>query len=171
MKSPSMYFGDTLEERKNVFPASSPWNVNVEDLTGFPNRSFHRVDLHDGLKRMALRDDAGGSVDLLLGVKIVRVDVENAEVELDDGRKWKGDLLVGADGIHSCVRKAVLEFSGETEEIEDLGWDIHRWLLDRRTVEQDDELREVYLKGDDRSVWITPHEGQSKRLVWYTCRK
>ncbi|KAH7384933.1 hypothetical protein BKA64DRAFT_646370 [Cadophora sp. MPI-SDFR-AT-0126] len=170
VKSPSLYFGDTLEERKNAFPASPFWDVDVEDLTGFPYRSFHRVDLHDGLKKLALRDDGKGTVEIRLSAKIVRVDVENAEIELEDGRVWRGDLLIGADGIHSCVRKAALESSGETEEIEDLGWDISRWLLDRTDVEGDDELREVYAKGNDRSVWTTPHEGQSKRLVWYTCR-
>ncbi|KAG4436798.1 hypothetical protein IFR05_007732 [Cadophora sp. M221] len=170
VKPPSMYFGDTLEERRNAFPASALWDVDVEDLTGFPNRSFHRVDLHNGLRRLALGLDGGGSVEVFLGVRIARVNLENAELELDDGRVWKGDLLIGADGIHSCVRKAALEFSGEKEEIEDLGWDISRWLLDRNTVEEDEELREVYVKGNDRSVWITPHEGQSKRLVWYTCR-
>ena len=166
-----MYFGDTLEERKNAFSASALWNIDVEDITGYPNRSFHRVDLHNELKKLALRDDGEGAVEVHLGVRIVRVDIENAEVKLDDGRSWKGDLLIGADGIHSCVRKAALEYSGETENIEDLGWDISRWLLERKDVEEDDELREVYLKGNDRSVWMTPHEGQSKRLVWYTCRK
>ncbi|PVH82774.1 FAD/NAD(P)-binding domain-containing protein [Cadophora sp. DSE1049] len=170
VKAPSMYFGDTLEERKNPFPASPFWDVNVEDLTDFPNRSFHRVDLHNGLKNLAFRDGGDGSVEVFLGVKIVKVDVENAEIELDDARVWKGDLMIGADGIHSCVRKAALEYSGETEDIEELGWDISRWLLDRKDVEEDDELRQVYVKGNDRSVWITPHKGQSKRLVWYTCR-
>lgn len=171
VKSPSTYFGDTLEERKNAFPASALWNIDVEDITGYPNRSFHRVDLHNELKKLALRDDGEGAVEVHLGVRIVRVETENAEVKLDDGRSWKGDLLIGADGIHSCVRKAALEYSGETEDIEDLGWDISRWLLERKDVEEDDELREVYVKGNDRSVWITPHEDQSKRLVWYTCRK
>lgn len=121
-------------------------------MTGFPSRSFQRVDLHNGLKKLALRDDGEGSVEIFLGVRIVWVDVENAELELDDGRVWKGGLLFGADGMHSCVRKAALEFSGEEEEIEDLGWDINRWLLDRKTVEEDEELREVWLQGNDKSV-------------------
>tara|TARA_R110002060_G_scaffold35427_2_gene46292 strand:+ start:533 stop:1471 length:939 start_codon:yes stop_codon:yes gene_type:complete len=171
VKSPSMYFGDTLKEQKNAFPVSAVWNIDVEDMTGFPNRSFHRVDLHNELKKLALRDDGQGTVEVHLGARVVRVNIENAEVGLDGGRLRKGDLLIGADGIHSCVRKAALEYSGETEDIEDLGWDISRWLLDRKDVEEDDELREVYVKGNDRSVWITPHKGQSKRLVWYTCRK
>ncbi|KAH9221252.1 hypothetical protein DL95DRAFT_288067 [Leptodontidium sp. 2 PMI_412] len=151
IKSPSMYFGDTLEQQTNA---------SLRDMTGFPSRSFQRVDLHNGLKKLALRDDGEGSVEIFLGVRIVWVDVENAELELDDGRVWKGGLLFGADGMHSCVRKAALEFSGEEEEIEDLGWDINRWLLDRKTVEEDEELREVWLQGNDKSI-----------LVWYSCRK
>lgn len=143
----------------------------MEDMTGFPYRSFHRVDLHNGLKKLALDEDLSGEVEVLLGVKIVRVDVENAQIELDDERTWKGDLLIGADGVHSCVRKAALEYSGEKDEIENLGWDINRWLLDRSEVEEDEELREVYRMGGGRSTWVTPHEGKSKRLVWYTCRK
>lgn len=67
------------------------------------------MDLHNGLIEIALSDDGRGiMVALLLGVRILRVDVENVEVELDDRTVWRGDLQIGPDGVHSLVGKSAL---------------------------------------------------------------
>jgi salicylate hydroxylase len=170
MDSVSVFAGDTLEE-KHVYPPGSM--DRIEENLGFPYRAFHRVDLHNTLRLMALTDNGKGmKINLKLGVKIVRVDVENAEIELDDASVWKGDLLIGADGVHSCVRKAALGFSKETGEEEvsqDGGWDIFRWLLDTKVIEDDAELTALYRQG--RQTFVYPHEGKTYRLVWYSCRE
>jgi salicylate hydroxylase len=165
----SYFAGDTLE-KKHIYPPGAM--DKIEENLGFPYRAFHRVDLHNTLKAMALKNDGKGlEIDLKLGVKIVRVDVENAEIVTDDGNVWKGDALIGADGIHSCVRQAALSFSeGMGEEIsEDGGWDIFRWLLDTKVVEEDSELKAVFRQG--RQMLVYPHEGKTFRSVWYSCRK
>jgi salicylate hydroxylase len=170
MDSVSYFAGDTLEE-KHIYPPGAM--DNIEENLGFPYRAFHRVDLHNTLKAKALKNDGTGlEIDLKLGIKIVRVDVENAEIETDDGIVWKGDVLIGADGVHSCVRKAALSTSDETgeEEVsEDGGWDIFRWLLDTKIIEEDSELKALFRQG--RQTFVYPHQGKTFRLVWYSCRE
>jgi len=164
--------GNTLEQL-NVYPPGVM--DNIEENLGFPYRAFHRVDLHNELKKLALSEDDGGKegkVELFLGVKIVRVDVERAEIELSDGRVWRGDLLIGADGLHSIVRKTALGLgvaAGENEANEDVGWDINRWLLDTKVLEEDSELKALMKKG--RSTFVLPYNGKNLRLVCYSCRE
>ena len=70
---------------------------------GAPFYHLHRADLHDAL-RAAL-----GEGYLTLGARGVAVEQrgDTAIVRFADGRAATGDLLVGADGIHSVVREHV----------------------------------------------------------------
>ena len=70
---------------------------------GAPAYNVHRADLHDAL-RAALGDQH-----ITLGARCVSVEQHGAEVTIGfaDGRTASGDLLVGADGIHSVVREYV----------------------------------------------------------------
>jgi salicylate hydroxylase len=70
---------------------------------GAPFYHLHRADLHDAL-RAALGDQH-----ITLGARCVAVEQPTSTVELrfaDDGEAT-GDLLIGADGIHSVVRDHV----------------------------------------------------------------
>ena len=70
---------------------------------GAPAYNVHRADLHDVL-RVALGDEH-----LTLGARCVSVEEHGAEVTIAfaDGRHATGDVLIGADGIHSVVREYV----------------------------------------------------------------
>lgn len=170
MDSVAVYASNTLS-KQDVYPLGAM--DGIEHILGFPYRAFYRVDLHNELKKLALLDDSTGlKVSLHLGVKVFRVSVENAEVESEDGRVWNGDLLIGADGLHSVVRSAALGLGADMkngEESKDVGWDIYRWLLDTRDVEADPELKLLMRKG--RSTFVLPHEDKTLRLVWYACRE
>ncbi len=70
---------------------------------GAPFYHLHRADLHDAL-RAALGDQH-----LTLGARCVAVEQRDgaATARFADGREATGELLVGADGIHSVVREHV----------------------------------------------------------------
>ncbi len=71
---------------------------------GAPLYHLHRADLHDALR------DALGEVHLTLGARCVAVEQDDSRVTVRfaDGRTASGDLLVGADGVHSVVRDRVV---------------------------------------------------------------
>jgi len=70
---------------------------------GAPFYHLHRADLHDAL-RAALGDQH-----ITLGARCVAVEQHNNGVtaRFADGGEATGDLLIGADGIHSVVREHV----------------------------------------------------------------
>ncbi len=70
---------------------------------GAPFYHLHRADLHDAL-RAALGDEH-----ITLGARCVAVEQGDDAVtaRFADGREATGDLLVGADGLHSVVREHV----------------------------------------------------------------
>ncbi|KAF4441170.1 3-hydroxybenzoate 6-hydroxylase 1 [Fusarium acutatum] len=67
----------------------------------------HRVDLHSTLRKAATEDTFAGSIKIHTASKVVKADAETAEITLADGVKHRGDLLIGADGVHSKVVSAV----------------------------------------------------------------
>jgi 2-polyprenyl-6-methoxyphenol hydroxylase-like FAD-dependent oxidoreductase len=70
---------------------------------GAPFYNAHRADLHDALRA------AVGNEHITLGACCVSVEEHGSEVAIGfaDGRHETGDLVVGADGIHSVVREYV----------------------------------------------------------------
>lgn len=66
-----------------------------------PWQLIHRVDLHEGLKAMAL-DSKGPGVPATLHLcsKVVDCHPHKPSITLDDGRSFEGDLVLGADGVH-----------------------------------------------------------------------
>src|SRR5262249_55064969 len=75
----------------------------LERKLGAPVYPVSRTDLQ------SLLVDAVGPEGLHLGAQCVRVEhtTENATAYFEDGRTATGDIIVGADGIHSVVRRAV----------------------------------------------------------------
>jgi salicylate hydroxylase len=68
---------------------------------GAPFHNVHGADLHDVLRT------AVGDQHLALGARCVSVEQHGSEVTIHvaNGRHATGDLLIGADGIHSMVRE------------------------------------------------------------------
>ncbi|KAK4226208.1 putative salicylate hydroxylase [Podospora fimiseda] len=70
----------------------------------------HRVDLHNMLKTMATDPSGPGRpASIHLQSAVVSYNPEAASITLADGAVVSGDLVVGADGIHSLATEFVLE--------------------------------------------------------------
>ncbi|RYP52801.1 hypothetical protein DL769_010607 [Monosporascus sp. CRB-8-3] len=60
------------------------------------------------LSRVTGEKGEGEPIKIMYGSYVVSVDPENGVVEFADGTSVEADLIIGADGIHSKVRKAVI---------------------------------------------------------------
>lgn len=79
--------------------------VSVERY-GFPYFMMHRADLH-GVLADAVRALAPDAIRLGKCAVGVSLDDASASVRFEDGSSAVGDVLVGADGVHSPVRQAL----------------------------------------------------------------
>lgn len=82
--------------------------VDIAALTekfGAPLVAVHRARLH-----AVLRDAVGDGV-ITLGTDVVRVDssTSGATVVCQDGQRFDADIVVGADGLRSTVRRQLLD--------------------------------------------------------------
>jgi 2-polyprenyl-6-methoxyphenol hydroxylase-like FAD-dependent oxidoreductase len=81
-------------------------DVGLDEIWGAagPCVAVHRRNLHE-----LLREAAGVSIRLGTTIESVDVDAVGARVRLSDGSVGNYDVLVGADGIHSSVRRLVFD--------------------------------------------------------------
>jgi salicylate hydroxylase len=77
-----------------------------EQLHGAPYTQLHRADLHDILAARARQSDPE-VVHLDRKVSGFSETTEGVELHLDDGSSVRGDLLIGADGLKSAVRRQI----------------------------------------------------------------
>ncbi len=75
----------------------------ARELYGYPYLTAHRADLHGILAQAVHEHDPQA---IVLGAKLVDFDEQGdvIVVRTVDGRTFTGDVLVGADGVHSAVR-------------------------------------------------------------------
>jgi salicylate hydroxylase len=75
-------------------------------LYGYPYLTAHRADLHQTLANAVRREDPDA---IVLGAKMIAFDqhADGVTVRTEDGRSFEGDVLVGADGVHSLVRETL----------------------------------------------------------------
>ncbi|KAF7528389.1 hypothetical protein G7054_g10167 [Neopestalotiopsis clavispora] len=138
--------------------------ADLESKYTYPWQMIHRVDLHEALKKLAVDDEGPGKpVSLHLRCKVVSCDPSRPVVTLEDGRNFEGDLLVGADGVHSILRSVV---SGEDIPISPSGGSAFRFLVSVEKVKANPITAHFVEKPGDFQVW----EGKHRRLVIYPCR-
>jgi salicylate hydroxylase len=138
----------------------------VHAAYGSPWYLCHRVDLHNELKHLAFSTEgAGPPAKLHLSSKVASVDPEKGEITLVSGQVFKGDLIIGADGIHSIVREHVLggDFSPPPT-----GHSAFRFLLSASRLAAD-PVAAKYVPSADKPGMIIISDSE-KRLVLYPCR-
>lgn len=80
---------------------------DVRKNLGCPWWLVHRMHLHEGLATVARRAGA----DLIINARVVDIDWESSKkvaVTTERGQRYTFDLLVGADGVKSVVRRKIL---------------------------------------------------------------
>jgi salicylate hydroxylase len=85
--------------------AAHPGAEAYRERFGAPYWGVHRVDLQQTLAGAFTA--AAGEEHLHLGRAVTAVDAEAGTLTLADGSQVAGDVVVGADGVHSTVRDAV----------------------------------------------------------------
>ncbi|KAJ7637939.1 hypothetical protein DFH06DRAFT_1218171 [Mycena polygramma] len=89
--------------------------INSENLSeslarfGTPNIFTRRSKLHEQLYNLATGDRRPGKpARIIEEVKITTVDTAKGTITTESGDTYRGDLIIGSDGINSAVRAAVL---------------------------------------------------------------
>lgn len=95
-----------------------------ERFRGHGFAAFHRVDLHEEMRRMA--SELG--VEVTLGKQAVSVDCEAGVIAFKDGVEVKEDLVITADGIKvgTCIKVLWLDHDELTASTEQLRYDRNR---------------------------------------------
>jgi salicylate hydroxylase len=96
-----MRMGDT---GTTVF--SIPIKAIAAQKYGAPYFHVHRADLHDLLAR-TLQARVPSALHVGHAVEIIAQGADGVEARFTDGSRAKGDVLIGADGIHSVIRRAL----------------------------------------------------------------
>jgi salicylate hydroxylase len=79
---------------------------DIEKEYGSASWSFHRVDLHRGLRDLATSTEGNQQppATLKLGCDVHSIDCERGMIKLKNGEEIQKDLLVIADGAHVSAR-------------------------------------------------------------------
>ncbi|CAG8918567.1 unnamed protein product [Penicillium salamii] len=130
----------------------------------FPWQLSHRIDLHEALKAKATSHSGPGvPVTIHLRSKVVDCDPEDPSLTLADGTEIQGDLLIGADGVHSVLRTIIAQ---ENIAAKPSGGSAFRFLIPMSQVTLNPETAALVPKNGELQFW----DGQYRRLVIYPCR-
>ncbi|RAL03650.1 putative salicylate hydroxylase [Aspergillus ibericus CBS 121593] len=125
----------------------------------------HRVDLHNALRNLAAKEVNGTKPTIHLRSRVASVDPEAGEVTLENGTKYTGDLVIGADGIHSrCVRSV----TGDSQQKESTGQNCFRFLIPTSKMRSNPLTASLLDKMGSGGVHV--FASGDRRLVIYPCR-
>lgn len=121
----------------------------------------HRVHLHEALKTAATSPKGKGTpVELLTGRQVVAVDEYQARVTLASGEVVQGDVVVGADGVHSVTRRRIV---GEDLKPFGCGKSAFRFLIPRQSAKEDPETSRFANEEGQLIIWYS----DDRRIVMY----
>ncbi|EED16362.1 zeaxanthin epoxidase, putative [Talaromyces stipitatus ATCC 10500] len=90
-------------ERQMRIPLSTTEKYGAERML------YHRIDLHDALKKRATSDEwPSEPAEICVSSRVTHCDCEEGVVYTQTGEMFQADLIIGADGIKSVVRGSVL---------------------------------------------------------------
>ncbi|EKV07623.1 Salicylate hydroxylase, putative [Penicillium digitatum PHI26] len=123
---------------------------------------IHRAHLHEGLKNKAKAPGKGKPAVLHTSSKVTGVDPKTATVILEDGTEVRGDVVIGADGVHSVTRGHV---GGSDKQPFSSGKNAFRFMISRKEVLDDPETAHLVRDFGSVDMW---HSSDSN-VVIYPC--
>lgn len=84
--------------------STQPTLSYCEDKYGAPYLHIHRADYH----RVLVSRARELGVEIILGSRVTGIDFAAPAAKLEDGKVFKADLVIGADGLKSVCREALL---------------------------------------------------------------
>ncbi|KAJ2997956.1 hypothetical protein NUW58_g489 [Xylaria curta] len=128
-----------------------------------PWHLVHRVHLHEELKRRAVSTDTPGiPVELRLRGRVTQVDSSSATVVLESGELVRGDVVIGADGVHSKTRAMV---PGGDVRARSSGKSAFRFLISREKVLNDPKTAQLAKRDGELVIWYNI----DRRVIMYPC--
>ena len=136
------------------------------DELGTPFWDFHRANLHMELLNRA--KELGATLETSSRVEEIEYEYLSADrtiavAVLEDGRKRKADLIIGADGINSRCREILLGRKDPPVLTGDLAY---RLLLNTEDMVKDPELK-PFIEDPQVNYWMGPdaHAGMPHALL------
>ncbi|UPK99777.1 hypothetical protein LCI18_010712 [Fusarium solani-melongenae] len=121
---------------------------------------YHRQDLQAALGDAATSEHLPGKpADIRTASQVVSVDCEEGVITLESGEEIHGDVIIGADGIHSVVRTAVL---GEEMGALPTGTSAYRMLIPIEKLEGISTPEKLL---DSRDPYTTMIMGHDRRVI------
>lgn len=130
-----------------ILAMEEDFNVKMRKKYGAPFVDVHRVDLQKLLYERAV--ELG--VHVRLGSRVAKICQNTCEVFLESGDRWQGNMIVGADGLWSRCREALL---GQKDQPLPTGDLAYRIVLDLDQI-TDTQLRE-WISKPSVHFWIGP---------------
>ncbi|KAI5120457.1 hypothetical protein M0805_008504 [Coniferiporia weirii] len=130
----------------------SRWGAAVAAEHGAPYLHMHRADLH---RILLERVRACTRVSFRLGARVCALDpvpAPRVALELEDGERVEGDLIIGADGVHSLVRQVVC---GRVDLAQNTGDAAYRAVIPTSLMMDDPELRTL-VETPELTTWMGP---------------
>lgn len=163
--------GDNLQQMSSMPLAATPGHPDPGTLT------IHRADLHAELLRLATaatsQENAawGPPVDIRCNSPINRINKDGDGIILESGHEIRGDLVVGADGLHSVVRDYVMQDRPQAKAIHS-GLAAFRFLLESEAIQSDAELAPLLetCTGSVNLLADVTETAQERHMLWYACQ-
>ncbi|KAL3472366.1 hypothetical protein BJX99DRAFT_272971 [Aspergillus californicus] len=121
----------------------------------------HRVELHNNLKKIATSPTATyRGIPLHTASRVAHVNAETATVTLEDGAHFQGDVVIGADGVHSVARNSV---PGGQVKAECRGKSAFRFMVPKEAALNDPTTAKLVQHTGQLSMWF----GSDRRIIMY----
>lgn len=134
-----------------------------DNLWAHPWHLVHRAHLHTALNKMATGQDGKGKpAKLHVASRVKFANPATAAITLEDGTLIQGDVIVGADGVHSRTRASI---HGGDKKPFDSGKSAFRFLIPTEELASDPKTAKAVAKPGTLIMWI----GEDRRLVMYPC--